>query len=41
MLPTSKLQDERRKEVFKNKIMKIGLFCYIVIYNKDSCYGTE
>lgn len=25
MLPTSKLQDERRKEVFKNKIMKIGL----------------
>ena len=25
MLPTSKLQDEWRKEVFKNKIMKIGL----------------
>ena len=25
MLPTSKLQGERRKEAFKNKIMKIGL----------------
>ena len=25
MLPTSKLPDEWRKEVFKNKIIKIGL----------------